>query len=81
MAKVISKPENSNKSSITLDSRVTFNGNQPGGYWDNYSGYSKFGPIYGTVVKMKKVNCIVRTKDGLEYEARIDELTNIEDLF
>jgi hypothetical protein len=81
MATIISKKENTNKTSITINSRVTFRGCLPGGYWDNYSGYSKMGPIYGTVVKMKRVNCIVRTKDGSEYEARISELTNIEDLF
>ena len=81
MATIISKSVNSNKTPITNGSRVTFEGNLPGGYYDNYSGYSKVGAIYGTVVEMKKVNCIVRTKGGNEYKARIDELTNIEDLF
>ena len=37
--------------------------------------------MYGTVIKMKRVNCVVETKSGSQYEVRIDKLTNMEDLF
>jgi len=69
------------KSKIEVGTRVTFHGNLPGGYWDNYSGYSKQGALYGTVVKVHRVNCEVETKSGDLYKVAIKDLTNIEDLF
>jgi hypothetical protein len=80
MAKLITTKQPT-KTPIILGSRVTFQGCLPGGYWDNYSGYSKMGALYGTVIKMKRVNCVVETKSGSQYEVRIDKLTNMEDLF
>lgn len=80
MPKLLSKKQ-SEKTPIKIGSRVTFIGNLPGGDYDNYYGYTKRGAIYATVVATKRVNCIVETKIGDQYEIRIDELTNIEDLF
>ena len=51
------------------------------GHFDNYSGYSRRGSMFGTVVELKRVNALVQTKVGQVFEIRISELTNIEDLF
>ena len=66
---------------ITIGSKVTFFGNLPGGYYDNYSGWSNQGAVYGIVIKKFKVNCEVETKCGDIYKVAIKDLTNIEDLF
>jgi hypothetical protein len=75
------KTKDQTKTAITVGTRVTFQGNLPGGYYDNYTGYTNKGALYGTVVKVHKVNCIVETKNGNQYKVAIDEVTNIEDLF
>lgn len=69
------------KTTITVGSQVTFIGNLPGGYHDNYSGYSNRGAMYGTVIKVSKVNCNVSTKTGDVYKVAISDLTNMIDLF
>jgi hypothetical protein len=69
------------KTPIEIGSKVTFIGNLPGGYYDNYSGYSNRGAVYGTVIKKFTVNCQVMTKIGDIYKVAIKDLTNIEDLF
>jgi hypothetical protein len=69
------------KTPIEVGSKVTFIGNLPGGYWDNYSGYSNRGSMYGIVTKASKVNCQVTTKIGDTYKVAIVDLTNMEDLF
>jgi hypothetical protein len=69
------------KTPLVVGSKVTFIGNLPGGYNDNFSGYSKKGSRFGTVVYMKRVNAMVATKEGNIFEIKISELTNIEDLF
>jgi hypothetical protein len=86
MAKLITTKQPT-KTPIQLGSRVTFEGNLPGGYYDNYSGYSKRGAIYGTVTggpainRKNGIHVIVETKDGSQYNVRLNELTNMEDLF
>ena len=69
------------KTPIEIGSKVTFIGDLPGGYYDNYSGYSKQGAVYGTVIKKFTVNCQVMTKIGDVYKVAINDLTCIEDLF
>ena len=69
------------KTPLVVGSKVTFIGNLPGGYYDNYSGYSKIGSMFGTVVKTMKVKALVQTKAGQVFEIRMSELTNMEDLF
>jgi hypothetical protein len=69
------------KYAIMVGSRVTFTGNLPGGYYDNYSGYTERGALYGTVVKINKITCDVKTRNGIIYRVKNNELTNIEDLF
>ena len=66
---------------ITVGSKVTFIGDLPGGYYDNYSGYSNRGAMYGTVIKVSKVNCQVSTKAGDIYKVAISDVVNMEDLF
>jgi hypothetical protein len=66
---------------LVVGSRVTFIGNLPGGYYDNYSGYSKRGSMFGTVIKVMKSKTQVQTKEGQVFEIKKDELTNLEDLF
>ena len=69
------------KTPLVVGSKVTFIGNLPGGYYDNYSGYSKVGSMFGTVVKTMRVKALVQTKAGQIYEIKMSGLTNIEDLF
>jgi len=69
------------KAPIEIGSKVTFTGNLPGGFYDNYSGYSNRGAIYGTVIKKFSVNCQVETKTGDIHKVAIKDLTNMEDLF
>ena len=69
------------KTPLVVGSKVTFIGNLPGGYYDNYSGYSKIGSMFGTVVKVMRVKALVQTKAGQIYEIKMSELTNMEDLF
>ena len=69
------------KTPLVVGSKVTFMGNLPGGYYDNYSGYTKIGSMFGTVTKVMKVKALVQIKNGEVYEIKIDKLTNIEDLF
>jgi len=69
------------KYAIMVGSRVTFIGDLPGGYYDNYSGYSRKGAMYGTVVKINKITCDVKTRNCSIYRVKNTELTNIEDLF
>jgi hypothetical protein len=69
------------KTPLVVGSKVTFIGNLPGGHFDNYSGYSRRGSMFGTVIELKRVNALVQTKVGQVFEIRISELTNIEDLF
>ena len=69
------------KTPLVVGSKVTFIGNLPGGYYDNYSGYSKVGSMFGTVVKTMRVKALVQTKAGQIYEIKMSELTNMEDLF
>ena len=69
------------KTPLVVGSKVTFIGNLPGGYYDNYSGYSKVGSMFGTVVKVMRVKALVQTKAGQIYEIKMSGLTNIEDLF
>jgi len=69
------------KTPLVVGSKVTFIGNLPGGYYDNYSGYSKMGSMFGTVIKVMKVKALVKTKEGQVFEIRVSELTNMEDLF
>ena len=69
------------KTPLVVGSKVTFIGNLPGGYYDNYSGYSKIGSMFGTVVKVMRVKALVQTKAGQIYEIKMSGLTNIEDLF
>ena len=69
------------KTPLVVGSKVTFIGNLPGGYYDNYSGYSKVGSMFGTVVKVMRVKALVQTKAGQIYEIKMSELTNMEDLF
>ena len=78
--KLVSKIETV-KTPLVVGSKVTFIGNLPGGFYDNYSGYSKVGSMFGTVVKTMKVKALVQTKDGDVFEIRMSELTNMEDLF
>jgi hypothetical protein len=80
MIKLISKKEEL-KTALMVGSRVTFIGNLPGGQWDNYSGWSKVGSMYGVIIKIHKVNAIVETKNGDVYSVPFAKLTNIEDLF
>jgi hypothetical protein len=80
MIKLISKKEEL-KTALMVGSRVTFIGNLPGGHYDNYSGYTKVGSIYGVITKIHKVNAIVETKNGDVYSVPFVKLTNIEDLF
>lgn len=80
MIKLVSKKEEV-KTVLMVGSRVTFIGNLPGGHYDNYSGYSKVGNIFGTIIKISKVNALVETKNGDVYSVSFDKLTNIEDLF
>jgi hypothetical protein len=69
------------KTPIEVGCKVTFIGDLPGGYYDNYSGYSNRGAIYGTVIKVSKVNCQVNTKAGDVYKVAICDVVNMEDLF
>jgi hypothetical protein len=69
------------KTPLVVGSKVTFISNLPGGYNDNFSGYSKKGSMFGTVVKTMRVKALVQTKAGQVFEIRMSELTNIEDLF
>ena len=69
------------KTPLVVGSKVTFMGNLPGGYYDNYSGYTKMGSMFGTVIKVMKVKALVQTKEGQVFEIRVSELTNMEDLF
>jgi hypothetical protein len=69
------------KTPIEIGSKVTFIGDLPGGYYDNYSGYSNRGPIYGEVIKVSKVSCQVSTKAGDVYKVAICDVVNMEDLF
>jgi hypothetical protein len=78
--KLVSKIETV-KTPLVVGSKVTFKGNLAGGYNDNFSGYSKVGARFGTVVKTMKVKALVQTKAGQVFEIRMSELTNIEDLF
>lgn len=66
---------------IEIGSKVTFIGDLPGGYYDNYSGYTNRGSVYGIVTKKFIVNCQVETKNGDVYKVAISDLTNMEDLF
>lgn len=69
------------KTPLVVGSKVTFMGNLPGGYYDNYSGYTKMGSMFGTVIKVMKVKALIQTKEGQVFEIRVSELTNMEDLF
>jgi len=69
------------KTPLVVGSKVTFIGDLPGGEFDNYSGYSKVGSMFGTVFKVMKVKALVQTKAGQVFEIKISDLTNIEDLF
>ena len=69
------------KTPIEVGSKVTFIGDLPGGYYDNYSGYSNRGAIYSTVIKVSKVNCQVSAKAGDVYKVAICDVVNMEDLF
>jgi hypothetical protein len=66
---------------ITVGSRVTFQGNLPGGFHDNYSGYSKVGAMYGTVIKINKKTSEVQDRIGNVYLVDNVDLNNIENLF
>ncbi len=66
---------------INVGSQVTWYGDLPGGYHDNYSGWSNKGAKYGTVTKKSTVNCQVTTKCGDVYKVAIADLTNVMDLF
>ena len=66
---------------IQLGDKVTFIGDLPGGYYDNYSGYSKRGNMFGVVIKIHKVNADISMKDGSVFRVEKSKLTNIEDLF
>jgi len=66
---------------ITVGSRVTFQGNLPGGFYDNYSGYSNVGAMYGTVIKINKKTSEVQDRIGNAYKVNNTDLTNIENLF
>ena len=48
MIKLVSKKEEL-KTALMVGSRVTFIGNLPGGHYDNYSGYTKVGSMYGII--------------------------------
>jgi hypothetical protein len=80
MIKLISKKEEL-KTALMVGSRVTFIGNLPGGHYDNYSGWSKVGSMFGTITKINKVNAFVEDKNGDVYSVPFAKLTNIEDLF
>lgn len=58
MIKLVSKKEEV-KTALMVGSRVTFIGNLPGGQWDNYSGWSKVGSMFGTITKINKVNALI----------------------
>jgi len=77
MATLIKKAQKAETTKIQKGMKVSFEGNLPGGYYDNYSGYSKVGSIYGTVTKVNKVTAIVETRDGDVYKTNINELTII----
>jgi hypothetical protein len=81
MPTLIKTSETKLLTAIVVGSRITFIGDLPGGDYDNYSGYSNRGAMYGTVVKINKVTCDVETRDGNIYRVKNIELTNIEDLF
>lgn len=66
---------------IKVGSKVTFLGHLPGGFYDNYSGYSKIGSLFGTVVKVNPKSLDVQIKDRGVFRIAKAETTNIEDLF
>jgi hypothetical protein len=80
MIKLVSKKEEL-KTALMVGSRVTFIGNLPGGQWDNYSGWSKVGSMFGTITKINKVNALVEDKNEDVYSVSFDKLTHINDLF
>jgi len=75
-----SAKESEIKTPIEIGSKVTFIGDLPGGYYDNYSGWSNRGSVYGTVIK-KKLFIATVMKSGDSYKVAIKDITNIEDLF
>ena len=59
---------------ITVGSKVTFIN-------DTRGGFTNWDTIYGTVIKVSKVNCQVSTKAGDIYKVAISDVVNMEDLF
>ena len=66
---------------ISIGSRVTFQGNLPGGFHNNYGGYSNVGAMYGTVIKINKKTSEVQDRIGNVFLVENTDLTNIENLF
>ena len=60
--------------------RVMFKGKVWSTSCDNYYGY-KDGMVYGTIVKVFKVNALIEIKSGFQFTMPLKKLTDIEDLF
>ena len=60
--------------------KVVFKASVYGDYYDNYSGY-RDGMVYGTIIKVFKVNALIEIKSGSQFTMPLEKLTDIEDLF